>query len=195
MDSDFRQFYDLEGYLFGTVRKRFCQRGYLNAFDFFCIVIWKTRGRAQSMIAKRLLAHDGGFDSLSKAARLLTSQVSAAQSPKDKMRVLWEVWGFRLPTASAILTVFFPAEFTVYDERVSGQLGVRRLTNLGGYTKRDISFDTLWQRYREYISAVRRAGLRKASLRNKDRHLWGKSFYLELRKGIRTKFSKTGARE
>jgi len=38
---DYMQFYDLESYLFNTVRKRFETQKYLSAFDFFCIIIWR----------------------------------------------------------------------------------------------------------------------------------------------------------
>jgi len=51
--QDFRRYYDLEPCIFGEVQVRFEQEGYLLAFDFFCIVIWKAN-RAKSKIAKRL---------------------------------------------------------------------------------------------------------------------------------------------
>jgi hypothetical protein len=40
--------------------------------------------------------------------------------------ILMRDWGLRLPMASAILTVLFPEEFTVYDQRVCGSLSVSR---------------------------------------------------------------------
>ena len=39
-------------------------------------------------------------------------------------------WGFRLPMGSAILTVCFPASFSVYDTRVCDQLGDFVITGL-----------------------------------------------------------------
>ena len=38
------------------------------------------------------------------------------------MRILIEDWAFRLPMASAILTVLYPDSFTVYDIRVCSEL-------------------------------------------------------------------------
>ncbi len=113
---DFRAYYDLEPYLFDTVSRRFAEEHALSALDFFCIVIWKAN-RAKSKIAARLLAH-GDYRDLDTAVRALTSEIAAAPTPKDKLRVLYESWGLLIPTASAILTVLYPSEFTVYDIRV-----------------------------------------------------------------------------
>lgn len=49
---DYRAFYHLESYLFNTVRIRFLENGFLDAFDFFCIVIWKAN-RSKSKIARK----------------------------------------------------------------------------------------------------------------------------------------------
>ena len=45
-DEQYLQFYNMESYLFDTVRQRFAVDGYLSTFDFFCIVIWKVSGGA-----------------------------------------------------------------------------------------------------------------------------------------------------
>ena len=50
METDCRKFYNLENYLFEEVSKRFSEHGYLEVFDFFCIVIWKAN-RSKSKIA------------------------------------------------------------------------------------------------------------------------------------------------
>jgi hypothetical protein len=55
METDYRKLYDLENYLFEEVSRHFSELGYLHAFDFFCIVIWKAN-RSKSKIAKRLLS-------------------------------------------------------------------------------------------------------------------------------------------
>ena len=54
---DFRKYYHLESYLFDEVRPRFLEQGYLTAFDFFCIVIWKAN-RSKSNIARMLLEYE-----------------------------------------------------------------------------------------------------------------------------------------
>ncbi len=66
---DFRQYYHLESYLLDTVQPRFRNQGYLLAFDFFCIVIWKAN-RAKSHVARKLL--NQGHRTLNGAAKALT---------------------------------------------------------------------------------------------------------------------------
>ena len=76
--------------------------------------------------------------------------------------------------ASAILTVCYPDEFTVYDIRVCGMLG--------GYRGLEaVKFERMWEGYQEFMGAVKRKAPAGLSLRDKDRWLWGKSRYEELR--------------
>lgn len=162
------QFYTLELYLFNTVHHRFTQQGYLGAFDFFCIVIWKAN-RAKTKVAKRLLGNTE--KTLDEVVVELTKGIAAQETPKDKMRLL--MFGgirFRLPMASAILTVLYPDEFTVYDYRVCEALGdFRNLPNI-------TNIDKLWERYSAFKSAVVSHSPAGLSLRDRDRYLWGKSF-------------------
>ncbi len=176
--------YNLETYLFETVRNRFYEQGYLSAFDFFCIVIWKSN-RAKSLAAKRLLSK--GYDDLDAAVYALTAGLSKLVAAKDRLQYLWDwgQWELRLPTASAILSVLYPDEFTVYDTRVCGVLGGFR--NLG-----DISnFEKLWPKYLEFKEAVEQSAPTALSLRDKYRYLWGKSFSAQLVMDIQQGFPKT----
>jgi hypothetical protein len=50
---DYKKYYYLEEYLFNEVNSSFRKRGFLNAEEFFCIIIWKAN-RAKSKIAKRI---------------------------------------------------------------------------------------------------------------------------------------------
>ena len=75
METDYRKFNDLENYLFGDVSRRFSEQGYLKAFDFFCIVIWKAN-RSKSKIAKRLLSK--GHPDLDSAVVALTKSLANA---------------------------------------------------------------------------------------------------------------------
>jgi len=168
---DFRQYYDLESYLFDTVAPRFARQGHLSAADFFCIVIWKAN-RAKEKIARRLLAQ--GYHDLDAAVHALTSGLAQRTNAKDRLRYLWEDWGLRLPMASAILAVLYPDDFTVYDTRVCGVLGeFHNLNNL-------VNFDNLWRGYQAYKHAVEESAPKGLTLRDKDRYLWGKSFYKQL---------------
>ena len=181
-EVDYRQYYDLEPYLFNTVRPRFVEQGYLDAFDFFCIVIWKAN-RAKSKIAKKLLAKE---DNLEAAVHKLTTELAQQKTAKDRLRYLWETRQFYLPMASAILTVLYPDEFTVYDWRVCEELRDERqdfhdLRNLG-------NFETLWQRYEAFKSQVEERTPKELSLRDKDRYLVGRSFAKQLQEDIKRQF-------
>lgn len=176
---DYKQFYDLESYLFNTVHYRFTKEGCLTAFDFFCIVIWKAN-RAKSKIAKKLLAH--GHKTLDVAVKELTRGIARQEKPKDRLMYLLENWDFRLPMATAILTIFYPQEFTVYDVRVCDTIG--NFNDLGQINK----FEKIWLRYQEFKNVVLKIKPQNLSLRDKDRYLWGKSFYKQLRRDIVNRF-------
>lgn len=176
---DFRDYYHLESYLFDTVRLRFKERGFLDAYDFLCIVIWKAN-RAKSNIAKKLLRVD---EDLNRGAAALTYGISQQSNGKDRLHFLWEA-DFDLPMASAILTVLYPDEFTVYDKRVCDMLG-------GFHSLKNLSnFDSLWLGYQDYKRKVEESTPGELSLRDRDRYLWGKSFYEQLLRDIERGFRK-----
>lgn len=182
---DYLRYYDLDRYLFEDVHRRFHDEGSLSAFDFFSIVIWKAN-RAKSRIANLLVKRAESGD-LDKAVAELARSVSEADSPKDRLRVLMEDWGFSLPMASAVLAVLWPDDFTVYDVRVCGELdGFHRI---GEWTR----FDRIWTAYVEFCAAVRAAGPEDLSLRDKDRALWAKSSATQLREDIATCFGRADA--
>ena len=177
--DDYLKYYDLEGYLFREVGPRFREQGYLDALDFFWIVVWKAN-RAKSRIARRLLA--GGYPTLDAAVRDLTAGIASLSAAEDRMAYLIRDWHLRLPIASAILTVLFPEEFTVYDVRVCDSLeAFHGLADI-------VRFERLWMAYTQYTEAVRKSAPGGLSLRDKDRYLWGKSRFQELEEAIRTAF-------
>jgi hypothetical protein len=84
------------------------------------------------------------------------------------MGALLTEWGFRLPTASAILAALYPEEFTVYDIRVCTVLGA--FHHLG-----DQKWSPeMWRRYQQFVGAIRAAAPSGLSLRECDRWLWGR---------------------
>jgi hypothetical protein len=178
MEPDYAKYYDLEGYLFGEVCQRFQRDKCLSAFDFFCIVIWKAN-RSKSKVARRLLAR--GHRDLENSVKVLIHDIDSAADPKQRLAALIERWGFRLPMASAILAVLYPDDFTVYDVRVCEVLG----DFVDAQYKK---FEDLWIRYEKYIECVRNAVPGKATLREKDRYLWGKSFESQLNGDISSGF-------
>ena len=181
---DYLRLYDLEKYLLDDVRSSFEDTGRLSAFEFFCIIIWKAN-RAKSRVAQRLRLQDGEHrDDLDAIVADLTSSLKRTEQGKERMRVLIEKWAFRLPMASAILTVLYPDEFTVYDTRLCDELGnhhaVRNRTR----------FDDLWSGYEAYVADVRQREPDVPGLRGKDRTLWAKSFEKQLKDDIATLFGK-----
>ena len=177
------------------MRRRFEQNEFLPAFDFFCIVIWKAN-RAKSSIAEKLCNKTSQFDHLDQAVKSLTQQIAKASSKQEKMKVLVEEWKFGLPMASAILTVLYPDDFTVYDVRVAQLLDKDRKRGCEFSKLIDLTaFETVWEGYRKFMEEVKNfapQGVQLRSLREKDQYLWGKSFHDQLVKNTRDKFRKGG---
>lgn len=110
------------------------------------------------------------------------------QRPTDetRLKLLMDSWGFGLPMATAILSILYPENFTVYDVRVCGQL--QRFDDL----KNKTNFGRIWRTYCEYRDAVNNAVPGSMSLRNKDRFLWARSAALQLERDIERGFRKNG---
>ena len=183
-DTNFLQYYDLEDYLFNVVSTRYAQDNTLTAFDFFCIVIWKAN-RAKSKVAKRLLAHDSNQANLGAAVSSLLSAISKSKDKKERLSILIEDWGFRLPMASAILTVLYPKDFTVYDIHVCDVLDEFKDAQY------KTNFAMLWEHYSAYVIAVKKAAPEYPALRDKDRFLWGKYFAIKLQTDIQSSFERS----
>lgn len=178
------RYYHLETYLFEDVRSRFQADGSLSAFDFFSIVIWKAN-RAKTRVARRLLAKaPERASNLDTIVRHLTKSLFDAGTHRERLRILLEDWGFRLPMATAVLTVLWPNFFSVYDVRACKQLG--KHYESGGWT----GFDRIWSCYAQFREAVLAAGPDGASLRDKDRFLWGTSSAQQLERDIARCFTK-----
>lgn len=176
-------YYDLEGYLFGEAHDRYHRKHELGAFDFFSIIMWKAN-RAKSRIAHKLLAARPD-QSLDATCRELTRGLWEAPDAKARLFLLRLPppigrWDFFLPTASAVLTVLWPSEFTVYDQRAREQLpGFERLGDL-------TDPDELWKGYQSFVDAVHAAVPGPLSLRDKDRTLFGRSRAGQLQADVRS---------
>lgn len=165
---DYKKFYNLEEYLFQDVGPGFRKTNTLSVADFFCIVIWKAN-RAKTNIKRKLSKET----TLSQAINKLTSDVVQAMSPEEKLDVMIKKWKFGLPMATAILTVLYPEDFTVYDYRVREQLGLSDIYSVKKY-------------FRDFLPVVKRyAESRNESMRETDKELWGKSFFYDLQKLIK----------
>jgi len=179
---DYLRYYNLEAYLFEDVNQRFHAEGFLSAFDFFSIVIWKAN-RAKTKVAQRLLEKGDG-DELDSIVRDLTKSLHETQTPRDRLKIMMAEWGFRLPMASAVLTVLWPESFTVYDVRVCNQLG--QYHHLANWTR----FDRIWPTYEQFCQTVRANSPEGYSLRDSDKYLWGKSSATQLQQDIERSFGK-----
>jgi hypothetical protein len=166
-EPNFEKYYNLESYLLDEVGRNFRQSGKLTPLDFFFILIWKAN-RSKTRTKKRLIRQAGDFSS---AVQQIAAALSIRKQPKEKLELLMRTWGFRLPTATAILTILYPADFTVYDVRVSESLNGFRSLNERAFS------DKLWGEYCSFKVKVELAAPAHLSLRDKDRYLWGKSFY------------------
>jgi hypothetical protein len=185
MIDDFLRYYDLETYLFVDVANKFKEHGKLDAFDLFSIIIWKAE-RAKSKLAKRLVTKCGNLE---LAAEQFTTALFRPNSPLQRLIIARDAWGFYLPMASAILSVLWPEDFTVFDYRACEQLvslgeaDFSRIDNISSTVR-------LWPKYEEYREAVKRAVPQYATLRDKDRFLWGRSAARQLDADISSGFSK-----
>lgn len=160
------KYYYLEDYLFEEVRNNFQKRGYLTPEEFFCIIIWKAN-RAKSKIKTKILR--GGIN-LEQSVKKLTNEISKASNCREKLEILLENWNFNLPMATAILTVLYPKDFTVYDVRVREQLSIKDFSGRKNQIEKYFS---------EFLPMVKEK-VKGKNLRDKDRYLWGKSFYEDL---------------
>jgi hypothetical protein len=186
MTPDPLRYYDLESYLTNEVHRRFELDHSLNAFDFFSIVVWKAN-RAKSRIAQRLRKVDSKRRKrLDPIVRDLTRSLYEALDARSRLAILIVEWGFMLPMASAILSILWPDEFTVYDVRVCGEL------NAFSELAHASNFDIIWAGYCKYRDAVRTAVPLQMSLRDKDRYLWTRSMIRQLNADIAAGFVRNG---
>jgi hypothetical protein len=168
---DYKKYYNLEAYLLLEAGPRFQETGELEPLDFLAILIWKSN-RARTKHIARLRAKSG---SLSNAVSNLASELHSTRQLHERLQILMEIWGFRLPTATAILSILYPSEFTVYDIRVCKMLGSFHQLAGRSYSPK------LWEEYKEFLQTVKDKTPKDLDLRDKDRYLWGKSWYEDTR--------------
>ena len=147
MSVDYRKYSDLERYLFGEVGPRIAETGEISPADFYVIIIWKAN-RAKTRVRDRLNKRAGGF---AGAVKAMAASLHASTGPKQRLEVVMREWGFRLPIASAILTVLYPDDFTVYDRRVCGQAwGLPPVLDGRAFS------DQLWDDYQRFLGSGER---------------------------------------
>ena len=170
------KYYWLEKYLETEVFGDFHTKHHLTPEQFFSIIIWK-RNASKTSIKRKLL--DGKpITTLSKTIEEITHSIYKAPSKEEKLRCLLKVGGIDLAIASAVLTILYPTEFSVYDFRVREEIhGYKDITPLPIEAKIKKYLD-------EYIPSVRKSA--HLSLRDCDRALWGKSWHEDLQKFVKS---------
>ncbi|WP_201317519.1 hypothetical protein [Paenibacillus sp. EPM92] len=180
---DYISQYNQDTHIFEVISSRFKNQGFLNAYDFFFIIIWKAN-RAKSKIANLLIKHSG-TSNLDEAVISLTSSISQAADHKERLRLIMKEWRIPLPTSTAILTALYPEYFTVYDVRVCEELedDFHKLSHL-------TNFENIWSGYQEFMRKIEEVTPKELTIRDKDRYLWGKSFARQLEADIERGFRK-----
>jgi hypothetical protein len=186
----FRKYYNLERYLFDEVGPKYRLRGHLDPVDLYFVFAWKST-RAKNTSKNRLVRKAGSFQ---RATTTISKALRTARTDEERLRILMNDWGFRLPTATAVLSVLYPETFTVYDVRVCSELGRFRQIASWRFSPK------LWSQYRQFVSAVQAAVKSRMTLRDKDRYLWGRSVHAAAIAELRltkpsTRRAKTHARE
>lgn len=176
------KYYDLERYLFDEVGPSFRDKHFLSIEQFFLIVAWKNPKFGIRRISQ--LREEN-------AVREITEKIFSAGSPHERLAVLLKEesgqrrHGIKLATASAVLTVLYPEEYTVYDIRVRKQL---RKRGLWSEDPDDITDDkdVVDKYFRVYLPKIKllaqESGL---SLRDCDRALWAQDWYEDFKDFIK----------
>jgi hypothetical protein len=111
-------YYSPETLMFPAIAQTFVDKGILDPMALYLILDWKAP-RARTRHRDRLAEIAGSFNA---AVNDIAADLYAASGPEQQLGLLLTKWGFRLPTASAILTVLYPNIFTIYDIRVCNAL-------------------------------------------------------------------------
>jgi hypothetical protein len=170
---------NIETYIFTEVHEKFHQNHEIDAFDFFCIAIFKAN-RAKSKLAKRIIDK---FGDLENGCITISKTVYNAANHKERYIYLRFECGFGLPTVSAYLSVFYPNDFSIYDYRVCDMLDKHHKA------KSKINRDSSWEAYQAYLADVKPFIPKGGTFRDADKILWGKSFYEGLVKNIEESFN------
>ncbi|HPT66016.1 MAG TPA: hypothetical protein PK257_01745 [Candidatus Woesebacteria bacterium] len=99
------ELYDTEKYLFEVISPKVKKSGYLSFNDFYQICMWKS-----ARPKKRYLNNKESVENVTKRALLETDE-------GRRIKILCELDGVGIATASAILTIIYPEKYAVIDVR------------------------------------------------------------------------------
>ena len=190
--KDYLNYYWLEKYL-DEGCSNFQNNECLSAEEFFLIVEWKNPKHG-----RRYLSYLTDKDIGTLTGNIyLAGKISDNASRKNRLEILLNDGkknrrGIRLATASAILTILYPTEFTVYDVRVRKQLRKHGLWQEEPDEKPpfgDITYDKdvvnkYLEKYLPAVNSLREEGM---SLRDCDRALWANDWLEDLREWMKNR--------
>lgn len=130
------ELYNLEDYLFNVVGPKIKERGYIVFDDFYKIAMWKSVRQKQ-----KYLQNKDSIKSVSKEAFGLNNE-------SEKIEKLCSLSGVGIPTASAILTIIYPANYAVIDVRC-----IEMLQMLKYPIKKIITINN-WLKYLEIVREI-----------------------------------------
>ena len=147
---------NLERFLFGELSEKMKLNNELEPDDFFRICEWKST-RTKTLVRTNPREH------IQDVTRL-------AFSSRESLRVplLCILNGVRIPTASAILTVWRPTEYTIYDVRIRDAI-----LSVSHHLLTDEAVEAARNSYSTYLDVARKiANELDVSLRDLDKALW-----------------------
>lgn len=157
------KYYFLEDYIFKTVNKNFHKNKHLTSEEFLAIIIWKRNASKRKVVE--------GVNVSGKSIRAITNQIYNSPSREEKLRVLLEIKHIGIAIASAVLTVLYDKEFTVFDYRAKNSLNAIGIQING-------SPDNKPKDYFDYVDLCKKQAEKyNLSLRELDRSLWAMDFY------------------
>jgi len=129
------ELYDTERYLFEVISPKVKKNGYLSFNDFYQICMWKS-----ARPKKRYLNNKKSVESTTKRALLETDE-------GQRIKILCELDGVGIATASAILTIIYPEKYAVID--------VRDLEELNKITKNKVGNTVSINTWINYLTEMR----------------------------------------
>ena len=169
---DYRNLALAENYIFSEVGPKFRETKKIDPLDFYIILNWKA-SRARTKAFHRLRKKSQSFK---RAVEEISNSLASSSENEERLKILMCDWKFRLPTATAILSVLYEDDFTIYDRRVCGVLNFKQFVP----DFSDKNWPRIWDVYQAFVKVVREKAPSELSLRDKDRYLWGKSVYQDL---------------
>jgi len=192
--EDFLHYYYLENYIFFNVSEKFSSNHRIDAFDFYCILVW-CEDVDPKKIKKQLLKKSKRDKSIPKrfqnnfdfVVKKISRDLFNIEDDKGKLDYLYNEWKLPLELSFAILSVCYPDIYAVFNMEAADHLDKDEKTNHFTRLLKLTSFDNIWERYMEYIDKLNKNINSKKRLNDKVRWIQGKEFASEVKRAIKKK--------